>query len=129
MQFTRSLFQVVQKATTGLRGIEVHPNPRPVLIDLYRKTLTELETQIPEHAIYRQATAALTKHRLAIVERESDVAQLEASVNGGQIEELIMAAEDELKLIPKMAEAKPWEPLQEPAPTGQWVYFEKKQAE
>ncbi|KAJ1930334.1 hypothetical protein IWQ60_000355 [Tieghemiomyces parasiticus] len=132
---TRTLFQVVQKvrahpvedrspdssirryrlgahreslslATTGLRGIEVHPNPRPVLLDLYRKTLSDLATHIPEHAVYRQAATAITQHRLNVVEQTEDVAKIEEALNAGQIEEIIIAAEDELKLIPKMAEWK-----------------------
>ncbi|KAJ1930174.1 hypothetical protein IWQ60_000499 [Tieghemiomyces parasiticus] len=93
-------------ATTGLRGIEVHPNPRPVLLDLYRKTLSDLATHIPEHAVYRQATTAITQHRLNVVEQTEDVAKIEEALNAGQIEEIIIAAEDELKLIPKMAEWK-----------------------
>jgi len=42
------------------------------------------------------------------------------TINSGQIEELIKQANDELALIPKMSEWKPWEPLAVQPPTGQW---------
>ncbi|KAJ1972475.1 hypothetical protein H4R34_005398 [Dimargaris verticillata] len=107
MFVTRSLFQAAQKVTTGIYGFPVHPNPRPVLIDLYKKTLTGLETKIPAHAVYRQAATAITQHRLKVVEKNSDVSKIEQEIDNGQIEELIWAAEDELKLVDKMAEWKP----------------------
>ncbi|KAJ1642092.1 hypothetical protein IWQ61_010669, partial [Dispira simplex] len=104
----------------------VHPNPRPALLDLYKRTLSELETKIPQYAVYRQATEAITKHRMNIVEKTEDVTEIEKIVGAGQIEELINAAETELRLIPYLAEVKPWEPLEEPAPEGQWTYFKNQ---
>ena len=38
----------------------------------------------------------------------------------GQVEELIKQAEDELTLIPKLAEWKAWEKNPIEAPKGQW---------
>jgi NADH dehydrogenase (ubiquinone) 1 alpha subcomplex subunit 5 len=50
-----------------LTGLHTHPAPRSTLIYLYSSTLSKLE-QIPESSVYRQATEALTKKRLAIIE-------------------------------------------------------------
>ena len=52
---------------TGLTGLLTHGAPRSALIYLYTSTLRKLQT-IPEHSIYRQATEALTKQRLSVIE-------------------------------------------------------------
>ncbi|KIW06105.1 uncharacterized protein PV09_03273 [Verruconis gallopava] len=52
---------------TGLAGLTTHGAPRSALIFLYTSTLRKLQ-QIPEHSVYRQATEALTKQRLSIIE-------------------------------------------------------------
>ncbi|CBF70447.1 hypothetical protein AN5971.2 [Aspergillus nidulans FGSC A4] len=52
---------------TGLTGLNTHPSPRPTLIYLYTSTLEKLKA-FPESSAYRQATEALTRHRLQIVE-------------------------------------------------------------
>ena len=52
---------------TGLTGLLTHAAPRTSLIFLYSSTLKKLQ-KIPEHSPYRQATEALTKKRLAVVE-------------------------------------------------------------
>lgn len=54
-------------APTGLTGLFTHATPRSTLIYLYSSTLDKLK-EVPESSVYRQATEALTKHRLAIVE-------------------------------------------------------------
>ncbi|KAL2368363.1 hypothetical protein RJ035_002649 [Blastomyces gilchristii] len=54
-------------APTGLTGLTTHPRPRQALLILYTNTLNKLQN-IPESSVYRQATEALTKHRLKIVE-------------------------------------------------------------
>ncbi|OAX81583.1 hypothetical protein ACJ72_04074 [Emergomyces africanus] len=54
-------------APTGLTGLTTHPRPRQALLILYTTTLNKLQS-IPESSVYRQATEALTKHRLKIVE-------------------------------------------------------------
>ncbi|KAF9930159.1 hypothetical protein FBU30_000827 [Linnemannia zychae] len=118
---TRRLLNAVTKKSTGIYGLPVHPNPRPQLISLYNDTLKTLE-QIPTHAVYRQATAALTQHRLNIVQGTEDIAKIEKALDAGQIEEVVVQAADELKLAGKMLEWKPWEPLETPAPKDQWNY-------
>ncbi|CEI87388.1 hypothetical protein G6F70_000269 [Rhizopus microsporus] len=125
MRFTRSLFQAATKATTGLAGIRVHPNPRPHLIETYNKTLEAL-SRLPSTAVYRQATESLTQQRLAIVQSTENVDEIESKIDCGQIEELIMQAQDELNLVAKMEEWKAWEPLETPIPEGQWKYPSKE---
>eukprot|EP00252_Welwitschia_mirabilis_P022868 TRINITY_DN630_c0_g1_i1.p1 TRINITY_DN630_c0_g1~~TRINITY_DN630_c0_g1_i1.p1 ORF type:complete len:163 (-),score=29.84 TRINITY_DN630_c0_g1_i1:201-689(-) len=96
------------KETTGLVGLEVVPNAREVLISLYNKTLKEIQ-MIPEHAPYRRHVETFTKHRLKVCEEEEDWENIEKRIGCGQVEELIEDAKCELRLIPKMAEWKPWE--------------------
>jgi len=51
-----------------------------------------------------------------------EIPELEKKIGCGQIEEVIMQAENELLLSRKMVEWKPWEPLQtKPAP-NQWKW-------
>jgi NADH dehydrogenase (ubiquinone) 1 alpha subcomplex subunit 5 len=79
-------------------------------------------TRIPSTAVYRQATESLTQHRLNIVESTENIEEIEAKIDVGQIEEIIIQAEEELKLVAKIEEWKAWEPLETPIPQGQWVY-------
>ncbi|RIA91321.1 ETC complex I subunit conserved region-domain-containing protein [Glomus cerebriforme] len=123
MQVTRHLMKAAQKATTGIFGLAVHPDPRPHLIKTYNKTLNAL-THIPPTATYRQATEAITQNRLKIVESTKNIQEIEEKIGAGQIEEVIWQAEDELKLVAKMEEWKPWESLEVEPPKGQWVYEE-----
>ncbi|KAG2208586.1 hypothetical protein INT46_004921 [Mucor plumbeus] len=121
MLFNRPLFQAVTKVSTRIAGIPVHQNPRPHLIQTYNTTLEAL-TRIPSTAIYRQATESLTQQRLSIVESTENIEEIESKINVGQIEEVIIQAEEELKMVAKIEEWKAWEPLEAPIPKGQWVY-------
>ncbi|KAJ1931978.1 hypothetical protein GGF37_007212, partial [Kickxella alabastrina] len=111
--------------TTGIVGLPVNPNARPQLLGLYKKTLEEVKAKIPEAAIYRQSVEAITTQRLKIVEQNEDTVKIEELINCGQIEELIDQAEDEIKLVSRMAEWKAWEPLEVSIPPRQWEYFKK----
>ncbi len=52
----------------------------------------------------------------------TDTRELETKINCGQIEEVIIQAENELELARKILEVKAWEPLvEEPKPT-QWKW-------
>ncbi|KAK7380394.1 hypothetical protein VNO78_32904 [Psophocarpus tetragonolobus] len=95
------------KASTGIVGLEVVPNAREVLIELYNKTLKEIQ-KVPEDEGYRKAVESFTKHRLTVCNEEHDWEAIEKRLGCGQVEELIEEAQDELKLIDKMIEWDPW---------------------
>uniref|UniRef100_A0A8B7TST9 NADH dehydrogenase [ubiquinone] 1 alpha subcomplex subunit 5 n=1 Tax=Castor canadensis TaxID=51338 RepID=A0A8B7TST9_CASCN len=58
----------------------------------------------------------------ASLHEEPDVIKLEDQLQGGQIEEVICQAENELSLAKKMLQWKPWEPLVEKPPANQWKW-------
>ena len=89
------------KETTGIVGLDVVPNARQVLINLYNKTLKEIQA-VPEDEGYRKAVESFTRHRLKVCQEEQDWEAIEKRLGCGQVEELIEEAEDELKLIDKM---------------------------
>lgn len=89
------------KETTGIVGLEVVPNAREVLINLYNKALKEIKA-VPENEGYRKAVESFTTHRLKVCQEEQDWEMIEKRLGCGQVEELIEEAQDELKLIDKM---------------------------
>ncbi|KAF2315545.1 hypothetical protein GH714_040051 [Hevea brasiliensis] len=95
------------KQTTGIVGLDVVPNAREVLINLYTKTLKEIQA-VPEDEGYRKAVESFTRHRLKVCQEEEDWEMIEKKLGCGQVEELIEEAQDELKLIEKMIEWDPW---------------------
>ncbi|XP_040858292.1 NADH dehydrogenase [ubiquinone] 1 alpha subcomplex subunit 5 isoform X1 [Ochotona curzoniae] len=109
------------KKTTGLVGLAVCENPHERLKILYAKILDVLQ-QMPKAAAYRKYTEQVTNERLSVVETESDVKKLEDKLQAGQIEEVILQAENELSLARKMMQWKPWEPLVEEPPANQWKW-------
>lgn len=79
-----------------------------MLKQTYKSTLTALET-VPSASAYRQATEAITRSRLGAVERAGDnIQQVEQTIGGGQIEEILEAAQDELSLVAKMKQVEPY---------------------
>ncbi|KAI0348048.1 Ndufa5, NADH-ubiquinone oxidoreductase subunit [Trametopsis cervina] len=123
-RLTRPLFQAL-KATTGITGLPVHPNPLPELVKTYQSTLTTLSA-FPSTSVYRQAVEALTQRKLNIVEgANGDISAAEKELDEGHIEESIDIAQDELKLAAQMFEWKAWEPLEEKPESGQWEYAGK----
>lgn len=111
----------VLKKTTGLVGLAVCESPHDRLRLLYSKILDVLE-QVPKTAAYRKYTEQITNERLGMVKAEPDVKKLEDQLQGGQIEEVILQAENELNLARKMIQWKPWEPLVEEPPANQWKW-------
>ncbi|XP_073429508.1 NADH dehydrogenase [ubiquinone] 1 alpha subcomplex subunit 5 [Dendrobates tinctorius] len=111
----------VVKKTTGLVGLAVSQNPHDRLRILYTKILAALQT-IPKDAAYRKYTEQIVNDRFSAVKTESSIEKLEEKINCGQIEEVIAQAENELYLVRKMSEWKPWEPLVEEPPADQWKW-------
>ncbi|CAG0887106.1 unnamed protein product [Cyprideis torosa] len=109
------------KRTTGLTGLIVAKNPHYTLSVLYGKLLRTLQ-KMPENAAYRLNTEAIVQDRVAMVNAEPDVKALEDKINSGQIEEVIVQAENELLLARQFLDDKPWEPLMEEPEKNQWKW-------
>lgn len=77
---------------------------------------------MPPDAAYRVNTEKIIKDRQSVVLRESTPEGVEKALKSGQIEEIIIQAENELELAKKMLEYKPWEPLDQHPPPEQWKW-------
>lgn len=64
---------------------------------------------LPKSAAYRTNVEKITNYRLGVVSENEDTEKIEAILNIGQVQEIIEQAENELELIPHMADWKPWE--------------------
>jgi len=96
-----------QKTTTGIPGIPVIPRSREILIKMMERYLEDI-TILPADSPYRVYMSKFVQHRLDICRATEDVFEIEDKIGMGQIEELIMAQENEHKLIALMNEHKPW---------------------
>uniref|UniRef100_A0A2K5D099 NADH dehydrogenase [ubiquinone] 1 alpha subcomplex subunit 5 n=1 Tax=Aotus nancymaae TaxID=37293 RepID=A0A2K5D099_AOTNA len=96
----------VLKKTTSPVGLAVCDNPHERLRILHKKIL--------------DYTEQITNEKLAMLKVEPDVKKLEDQLQGGQIEEAIYQVENELSLVRKMMQWKPWEALVEEPPANQW---------
>ncbi|XP_049540568.1 NADH dehydrogenase [ubiquinone] 1 alpha subcomplex subunit 5 [Anopheles darlingi] len=111
---------VIKKAT-GLTGLQVAKNPHHTLTALYNKILRAV-SKMPQEAAYRRYTEQIVSQRAKIVATTPNVREIEQKINCGQVEELIVQAENELTLARKMLGWKPWEPLVKQAPASQWTW-------
>uniref|UniRef100_A0A7R9ILQ1 NADH dehydrogenase [ubiquinone] 1 alpha subcomplex subunit 5 n=1 Tax=Timema tahoe TaxID=61484 RepID=A0A7R9ILQ1_9NEOP len=109
------------KKTTGLTGLVVSKHPHHTLGILYNKILRSLQ-KMPSNAAYRKYTEKIISERARIVETTSTVSEIENNIGCGQVEELIVQAENELVLARKMLGWKPWEPLVQDAAPHQWAW-------
>lgn len=115
-----SAFAARLKKSTNITGLEVSDSPLSELEARYTKTLSLLST-LPESSVYRQATTALTQHRLNIVQSAFNQAnavknnpeQVEAvyetaeqQLDAGQLEQVLEQAVAEYKLAAKMVDWK-----------------------
>uniref|UniRef100_A0A673U8Q8 NADH dehydrogenase [ubiquinone] 1 alpha subcomplex subunit 5 n=1 Tax=Suricata suricatta TaxID=37032 RepID=A0A673U8Q8_SURSU len=57
-----------------------------------------------------------------MVKAEPDNKKSEDQLQCGQLEEVILQAENELSLARKMIQGKPWEPLVQEPPANQWKW-------
>ncbi|XP_063700066.1 NADH dehydrogenase [ubiquinone] 1 alpha subcomplex subunit 5 [Culicoides brevitarsis] len=111
----------ILKTSTKLTGLAVAQNPHHTLTSLYNKILRAL-SKMPADAKYRQFTEKIVQERAKIVATTPNVAEIEKTIKCGQVEELIVQAENELRLARKMLGWKPWEPLVAEAPKTQWQW-------
>ncbi|XP_012275795.1 NADH dehydrogenase [ubiquinone] 1 alpha subcomplex subunit 5 [Orussus abietinus] len=109
------------KATTGLTGLAVSQTPHHTLTMLYGKIRRALD-RLPSDYAYRRYTEEIIKQRESIVKNNSSVEEIEKQIDGGQVEELIIQANNELQLVRNMLEWKTWEPLIEEEPQHQWTW-------
>lgn len=65
-------------------------------------------SSLPPSAAYRTNVEKLTKHRMGVVERCAHIDEIEEALGVGPIEEVIEMAQDELDLVPHMAQWQPW---------------------
>ena len=77
---------------------------------------------MPTDYAYRKHTESIISERAAMVKNESNISELEKKINGGQIEEVLIQAENELNLSRKILEWKSWEPLMSHPPPNQWKW-------
>ncbi|THK33017.1 NADH dehydrogenase [ubiquinone] 1 alpha subcomplex subunit 5 [Diachasma alloeum] len=109
------------KLTTMLTGLKVAQAPFRALDHLYSKILRVMQ-KLPPTYPYRMHTEKVIKDRTAILISTEDIATVEEKIGCGQVEELIVQAENELLLARKMSVWKPWEPLVAEAPEHQWTW-------
>ncbi|KAJ3622175.1 hypothetical protein MTP99_002700 [Tenebrio molitor] len=109
------------KKTTGLTGLAVAKHPHHTLSVLYGKILRTLQ-KMPEEAAYRKYTEEVVNERAQALKQNDTAEGIENQICCGQVEELIVQAENELILARKMLTWKPWEPLLKEAPPNQWTW-------
>ncbi len=98
------------KETTGVVGLPMNEKAREDLKDRIGSILDALESHgIPSTAAYRQTIEERCREKMkALMVHETTDEELE-KLFGRQLEQEIKLCDDELSLIPKMAEWKPWE--------------------
>jgi NADH dehydrogenase (ubiquinone) 1 alpha subcomplex subunit 5 len=89
-----------------MRRVPISADPRNELIGLYNQTLSVL-SQLPPNAFYKNAAQAITQERLNLVQNTQDVEEIVRLTKVLQVEQLILEAQDELKLIEEVKETKP----------------------
>lgn len=78
--------------------------------------------KMPVEYPYRKHTESLINERVAILKQSNTIEEAEKKIGMGQIEEVIIQAENELTLSRSILEWKSWEPLAEAAPANQWKW-------
>eukprot|EP00948_MAST-09A_sp_MAST-9A-sp1_P003092 g3092.t1 len=98
------------KNSTGIVGLDIEPDWRNSLYSIHEQQLAALESSdIPLNNAYREEVEKVARYRMNLLEKESDVFQVEEQIGLGHIEEVIDFAKDELTLIPKYASWRAWE--------------------
>lgn len=101
-------YSTQHKATTGIVGLPLKSDARAELSQKVDDVMRALDAHgIPKTASYRQAVEQKCGGLLDGLKTQQNNEELER-LFGRQLEEEIKLCEDELGLIPKMAEWKPW---------------------
>ena len=109
------------KLYTGLTGMEVIKTPHHILGVIYSRTLRAL-AKMPSDYPYRVETEKVILNRAKLVKETPDIESLEKKINAGQIEEVVIQADNELMLARNMLQWKTWEPLVNQPPKNQWKW-------
>jgi hypothetical protein len=96
--------------TTGIGFLDVEPFPRMKLMKLYYLTLEELK-DLPDVYGYKFLSQELTKFRMKVVDENDNIMEIEKKISFGMVEELILAAHNELRLLRIMKEWQPWDQI------------------
>ena len=96
------------KQTTGVGFLDVEPFPRLKLMKLYYLALEEAK-HLPDIYGYKTLSIELTKFRMKIVDENENTRDIEEKIGFGMVEELILAAHNELRLLRIMREWAPWD--------------------
>ena len=91
------------------------------LLSYFSKNLRAL-AKMPVDYPYRKHTESLINERADIIKKSNTIEEAEKKIGMGQIEEVIIQAENELELTRSILEWKSWEPLAEQAPANQWKW-------
>jgi hypothetical protein len=70
--FSSAAVRAPVKLSTGIVGLDVVPNAREVLAQLYARTLSEVKVMPPE-VFYRQSVERFTRYRMEVVAKHEDV--------------------------------------------------------
>ena len=100
------------KLSTGIAFLDVEPFPRMKLMKLYYLILQQIEL-LPKEYEYRLLAREMTHFRMKVVDENTSIKAIEKKIAHGLIEELIIQAHHELKLLRLMDRWKPWEAFAE----------------
>eukprot|EP01111_Echinosteliopsis_oligospora_P008007 TRINITY_DN2339_c0_g1_i1.p1 TRINITY_DN2339_c0_g1~~TRINITY_DN2339_c0_g1_i1.p1 ORF type:complete len:130 (-),score=40.20 TRINITY_DN2339_c0_g1_i1:34-423(-) len=95
------------KTSTGLVGLAVEPNAPIILTKLYHRILRDLKA-VPEDTLFRWHKERTINFRLRVMNEEKDIKSMEARINSGNLEELIVMAREELSRMPSYIENQYW---------------------
>ena len=96
------------KLSTGIAYLDVEPFPRMKLMKLYYLILQEVKN-LPEEYPYKYLVREMTHFRMKVVDEHDSVRAIEKKISHGLVEELIVQAHHELKLLRLVGRWKPWE--------------------
>ena len=90
----------VTKTSTGLVGLDVDPDYKNTLTNLYEDIL-ETAKGIPEGAPYRGFLEATVSRNLKVVKESPDAETIEKTIGLGQVEQLAQQARRQLDYLPR----------------------------